>query len=100
MDDELLAMRNLGKTSAQWLHATGIHNRAELHRQGPVGAYCAVRDRGFRASKALLFAIAGALQGVHWNELDPDYKAQLLEQLRQRQAQRKDRSGIRPASNS
>lgn len=88
IDDELLTLRNLGKTSAQWLHATGIHSRDELHRQGPVGAYCAVRERGFRASKALMFAIAGALQGVHWNELDPDYKQQLLDQLRERQADR------------
>lgn len=85
IDDELLEMRNLGKTSAQWLHATGIHSRDELYRHGPVGAYCAVRARGFRASKSLMFAIAGALQGVHWNDLDPDYKKQLLEQLRQRQ---------------
>lgn len=88
IDDELLTLRNLGKTSAQWLHATGIHSRDELHRHGPVGAYCAVRDRGFRASKALMFAIAGALEGVHWNELDPNYKQQLLDQLRERQADR------------
>lgn len=86
IDDELLAMPNLGKTSVQWLHATGIHSSEELRRQGPVGAYCAVRERGFRASKSLMFAIAGALQGVHWSELDPDYKEQLLAQLRQRQA--------------
>ncbi|MFT6430226.1 MAG: DNA transformation protein [Halopseudomonas sp.] len=88
IDDELLAMRNLGKTSAQWLHATGIHNRDELLRQGPVGAYCAVRERGFRASKSLLFAIAGALENVHWNELDPEYKEKLLQQLEQRQTNR------------
>ncbi len=81
IDDELLRLRNLGKTSAQWLHATGIHTREELHRRGPVASYCAVRARGFRASRSLLFAIAGALQDVHWNELDPSYKAQLIEQL-------------------
>ena len=87
MSDELLELRNLGKTSAQWLHATGIHSRAELQRRGPVGAYCAVRARGFRASKSLMFAIAGALKDMHWNDLDPRYKAELLDQL-QRQQQR------------
>lgn len=81
-NDELLCLRNLGKTSTQWLHATGIHTLEDLRRRGPVGCYCAVRARGFRASKALLFAIAGALQDVHWNQLDPAYKAQLLDQLR------------------
>lgn len=84
-DDELLGLRNLGKTSAQWLHATGIHTLEELRRRGPVACYCAVRARGFRASKSLMFAIAGALQDIHWNHLDPDYKASLLEQLRQQQ---------------
>lgn len=79
--DELLGLRNLGKTSAQWLHATGIHNLDQLRQLGPVGAYRAVRARGFNASKALMFSIAGALQNVHWNELDPIYKQQLLDQL-------------------
>lgn len=79
--DELLGLRNLGKTSAQWLHATGIHSREHLRQLGPVAAYSAVRARGFNASKSLLFAIAGALQDVHWNQLDPTYKQQLLEQL-------------------
>ncbi|WP_321350588.1 TfoX/Sxy family protein [Halopseudomonas oceani] len=79
--DELLGLRNLGKTSAQWLHATGIHTLDQLRQLGPVDAYRAVRARGFNASKALMFSIAGALQNVHWNELDPGYKQQLLEQL-------------------
>mgnify|MGYP003644342169 CR=1 FL=1 len=86
INDELLTLRNLGKTSAQWLHATGIHNRADLSQRGPVGAYCAVKARGFRASKSLMFAIAGALEDVHWNELDPRYKEELLAQLEQQQA--------------
>ncbi len=86
-DNELLQLRNLGKTSVQWLRATGIHTTEELRRRGPVAAYCAVRSRGFGASRTLLFAIAGALQDVHWNELDPDYKQQLLQQLEEQQNQ-------------
>ncbi|HDY98549.1 MAG TPA: competence protein TfoX [Pseudomonas sabulinigri] len=81
--DELLGLRNLGKTSAQWLHATGIHDLEQLRQLGPVGAYSAVRARGFHASKALMFSIAGALQNVHWNDLDPLYKEQLLQQLQE-----------------
>lgn len=84
-DTDLITLRNLGKTSVQWLRATGIHDAAELRRRGPVAAYCAVRARGFRASRTLLFAIAGALQDVHWNRLDPAYKQQLLDELEQRQ---------------
>ncbi len=83
INDELLTLRNLGKTSAQWLHATGIHSRDDLLQRGPVGAYCAVRARGFRASKSLMFAIAGALEDVHWNQLPAEYKQQLLKQLKE-----------------
>ncbi len=81
MNDELLTLKNLGTTSTQWLHAVGIHSATDLRRLGSVGAYRAVRARGFRASKVLLYAIEGALLDVHWNELSPDHKAALLGEL-------------------
>ncbi|PAU55879.1 competence protein TfoX [Pseudomonas sp. PIC25] len=81
MNDELQHLKNLGKTSAQWLHAVGIHNASDLRRLGSVGAYRAVRARGFRASKVLLYAIEGALLDVHWNDLPPAHKAALIGQL-------------------
>ena len=83
MNDELQELRNLGKTSAQWLHAVGIHNANDLRRLGAVSAYQAVRARGFRASKVLLYAIEGALLDVHWNDLPPGHKAQLNDRLQQ-----------------
>ena len=42
MNDELLNLKNLGKTSTQWLHAVGIHSATDLRRLGSVGAYRAV----------------------------------------------------------
>ena len=30
MNDELQHLKNLGKTSAQWLHAVGIHSASDL----------------------------------------------------------------------
>ncbi|WP_252274581.1 TfoX/Sxy family protein [Pseudomonas subflava] len=77
MNDELQHLKNLGKTSAQWLHAVGIHSANDLRRLGSVDAYRAVRARGFRASKVLMYAIEGALLDVHWNDLPPGLKAQL-----------------------
>lgn len=79
MESDLLHLKNLGTTSVNWLHAVGIHTRDELERIGPVEAYQRVRARGIRASKVLLYALQGALLGVHWTELDPDLK-QLLRQ--------------------
>jgi len=81
MHDELLLLRNLGKTSAQWLHASGIHTAEHLHRLGAVNAYRAVRARGFAASKVLLYAIEGALRDVAWQKLPVPVKAELNRQL-------------------
>src|SRR3546814_14395646 len=68
MHDELLSLRNLGKTSVQWLHASGIHTAADLRRLGAVSSYRAVKARGFGASKVLLYAIEGALRDVPWQQ--------------------------------
>jgi len=81
MEDELLSMRNLGKTSAQWLHASGIHSAADLRRIGAIQAYRAVRTRGFRTSKVLLYAIEGALLDRHWYDLSTELKDSLNRQL-------------------
>ncbi|MCC6074191.1 TfoX/Sxy family protein [Pseudomonas sp. GCM10022188] len=81
MNDELLELKNLGKTSALWLHAVGIHSTNELRRRGAVAAYRAVLARGFNASRVLLYSIEGALLDVHWSELPHERKAHLLDQL-------------------
>lgn len=82
MDDELLGMKNLGKTSVQWLHAAGIHTVADLRRLGAIQAYRAVKVRGFRASKALLYSLEGALSNRPWSELPQAYKDSLDTELR------------------
>lgn len=81
MNDELQHLKNLGKTSSQWLHAVGIHSVSDLRRLGAVGAYRAVRRRGFRASKVLLYAIEGALLDIHWSDISAERKEALNEEL-------------------
>ena len=78
MQDELLELKNLGKTSVRWLHAIGVHTRDQLFARGPVEVYQTVKSRGFRANRVLLYALQGALLDVHWNDLDPDLKNELL----------------------
>lgn len=85
MTDELLRLKNLGKTSAQWLHASGIHNLDDLRRLGSVNAYRAVQARGFRASRVLLYAIEGALLDIPWNHLSDDRKEALNQALGEHQ---------------
>ena len=75
---ELIEMKNLGKTSVQWLYAVGIQNPEQLKAVGSVEAYRKVKARGFKVSKVLLYALEGALLDVHWSELSSDHKARLL----------------------
>ncbi len=71
-------MKNLGRTSVQWLKAVGIHSPEQLRSVGAVAAYNKVRGRGFRVSKVLLYALEGALLGIHWNKLEDEHKIRLL----------------------
>lgn len=83
MQDELLNLKNLGKTSVRWLHAVGVHKREQLVEKGPVGTYQAVKARGFRANRVLLYALQGALLDVNWKDLDPNLKSDLLREAEQ-----------------
>jgi DNA transformation protein len=76
--DDIAALRNLGPKSATWLHAVGIHTRADLERLGAVRAYLQVKRGGFKVSLNLLYALAGVLQDVHWNKLPHDERSRLI----------------------
>ena len=78
MHSDLLELKNLGKTSVMWLNAIGVHKREQLIERGPVETYCAVKARGFKANRVLLYALQAALMDVHWKDLDPSLKSNLL----------------------
>ena len=75
---DLLGLKNLGASSVNILHAVGINSYAELRRIGPVVAYRRIKERNIQVSKVMLYALQGALLDIHWNELDPTVKQQLL----------------------
>ncbi|MTI13617.1 TfoX/Sxy family protein [Sansalvadorimonas verongulae] len=78
---ELIEMKNLGKTSVQWLNAVGIHSPEQLKQAGAAAAYRKVKARGFRVSKVLLYALEGALLDTHWSELSQEHKDRLLKDV-------------------
>lgn len=67
---ELTALKNIGDRSAARLAAVGITTAADLERIGPVGAWRLV-ERAYprETSVVLLYALQGALLGLHWNDL-------------------------------
>ena len=75
---DLQSLKNLGAASVNILHAIGINNYQELEEIGPVEAYLRIKRRDIHVSKVMLYALQGALMDVHWNDLAPDLKHQLL----------------------
>jgi DNA transformation protein len=80
---ELLQLKNLGMASVNILHAVGINTYADLYKVGAVGAYRKIKARHIAVSKVMLYALQGALMDVHWNDLPPDLKAQLVAEAEQ-----------------
>lgn len=77
---ELLKLKNLGNASVNILRAVGISSYQDLHDIGAVGAYLKIKDRDISVSKVMLYALQGALMDVHWNDLPPAMKQQLVEE--------------------
>ena len=73
----LAGLKNLGPTSARWLHHIGVRTRADLAELGSVGAYLLLREQGYRVSLNLVYAIEAALLDIHWTHLPRELKAEL-----------------------
>lgn len=80
---DLLGLKNLGMASVNILHAVGVNSYDDLSEMGAVEAYCRIKSRGIQVSKVMLYALQGALMDVHWNDLTPDLKSQLVAEAEQ-----------------
>ncbi len=78
---DLLQLKNLGAASVNILHAIGVNSYSDLNDMGPVEAYIRIKARGIHVSKVMLYALQGALLGVHWNDLEPDLKQRLVAEV-------------------
>jgi DNA transformation protein and related proteins len=82
-------IRNLGPKSMAWLKQVGIRSLADIRTHGAWGSFLKVRKAGFKASLSLVYALAGAEDDVHWQQLDPARKAALLAQYSEWEIQQK-----------
>jgi hypothetical protein len=78
---ETAKLRNVGGKSAAWLRQVGIRTRADLETHGAVGAFIKVKKAGFKPSLNLLYALAGALDDCHWQQLGSERRESLLTEL-------------------
>ena len=68
----------LGPKSEAMLAAAGIRSVAQLKRLGAVRAYAKVKASGANASLNLLWALEGALTGLHWQVVAREHRLSLL----------------------
>ena len=78
-DKKLIELKNLGASTVNILNSIGIRTQQELQAIGSVQAYRRIRQRGVHVSRALLYALEGALLDKPWQSLDPALKVQLVQ---------------------
>lgn len=71
-------LRNIGPKSAAWLRQVGVHTPEELAELGPIETFMRIKRAGFRPSLNLLYALEGALLDVHWQEVSPERRSELI----------------------
>jgi TfoX-like protein len=80
-------LKNIGQVTERRLNGIGVFNESDLRSLGAVKAYRMIRASGIEATPNLLYALQGALMGIHWSRLP----AQIRELL-DRELRRADRS--------
>ena len=73
-----LKLRNIGPKSAAWLRQVGLRTQEDLVGAGPVDAFMRVKRAGFKPSLNMLYALEGALQDCHWQEIPEARRAELV----------------------
>jgi len=71
-------LRNIGPKSAAWLRQVGLRTREDLEAAGTVEAFMRVKRAGFKPTLNLLYAIEGALQDCHWQEISDERRSELI----------------------
>lgn len=73
-----LKMRNIGPKSAAWLRQVGLRTHEDLKTEGALNAFMRVKRAGFKPSLNLLYALEGALQDCHWQEVTEQRRGELV----------------------
>ena len=71
-------LRNIGPKSAAWLRQVGLRTREDLAAAGTVDAFMRVKRAGFKPGLNLLYAIEGALNDCHWQEVPDERRVELV----------------------
>ena len=76
---DVASLKNIGEKTATRLKGVGIHTAEELHELGAVKAWVKLQHTEYRLTLVGLYALQGAILGIHWNSVPEDMKAELRE---------------------
>jgi len=75
-------VRNMGPKSRQWLASIDVHTLDDVVSLGVIETYKRVKAAyPEKVSLNLLYALQAALLDLRWNELPPDIKEELKQQV-------------------
>lgn len=74
-------MPNLGPKSRLWLAAIGITTIEQLRAQDPFDVYARLRQTQPKVSVNLLYALIGAVDGVHWQQVQRERRTEIVMRL-------------------
>lgn len=72
---------NLGPQSRQWLAAIGITDADQLRGQDPFAVYARLKQLQPKLSVNMLYALIGALEGLHWQQVQRERRSEILMRL-------------------
>ncbi len=75
--DDFTKLPNIGKVLSDRLHQAGIEDLPTLRTLGPKEAFLRIRRVEPGSCLNSLYAIAGALEGIRWHNLDIQQKKDL-----------------------
>ena len=75
-------MRHMGPKSSEWLASVGVHTLDDVVNLGVVETYKRIKAAyPEKVSLNLLYGLQAALLDLPWNELPPDIKEELKQQV-------------------
>lgn len=74
----IIKAANLGPKSAAWLSKIGVTSLEELRELGSIEVMLRLKQSGIPASLNLLYALEGALEGRHWQDIKRERKGELV----------------------
>lgn len=70
-------LSNLGPVSKKMLAEIDVYTAGDIRKLGPDLIYHILKGKGTMVSMNLVYALAAALQGIHWTKLPPEEKRRL-----------------------